>query len=529
MNSSAGADGVAGDCQAQVNYTIPAPSDNCAGATTVCVPPSGAIFPVGNTTVTCTATDASGNHGTCSFTVTVADNEAPQMACQDIVTNTAPGVCSQVVNYSVAPTDNCPGVMVSCTPPSGSTFAKGTTSVTCTATDASLNTATCNFTVTVEDPAFNCLSCVSLTKRANHSVVPIGGAVTYSYSVSNCAGQTLTNVTVVDDNGTPGFVGDDVLVGTIPSMPPGANVDLTHTTLLPIKVCNSSNGQQSGLLIPQILPNGNVRAIFIQSTAVNDNTYGTNAIGWPAPRGHTFKDLVLSDEAEFQFKNGAGQIVMQFKLDYISANSAYPSGYGSRGVTGGDGSVSIGNAANVVFASSSLTENLNKQPFLSNLSKYTNNSPALRDPNSPMWEYRMIYTVEVRNNAFGASGFASVSIFDQHNSPSKIASFIPVSCDSCVTNIAVATGHYGTTVVTATSEFTVSEGSPSLTIQSLANHNVLLCWPVTCANFLLEETAVLNPPASWSPVGAPVSVVGGRYCVTLPSGSAQRFYRLRAP
>jgi hypothetical protein len=37
----------------------------------VCVPPSGSVFPVGVTTVQCTATDASGNASTRSFTVTV--------------------------------------------------------------------------------------------------------------------------------------------------------------------------------------------------------------------------------------------------------------------------------------------------------------------------------------------------------------------------------------------------------------------------------------------------------------------------
>jgi hypothetical protein len=37
----------------------------------VCVPPSGSLFPPGTTTVTCTATDFSGNQSTCQFTVTV--------------------------------------------------------------------------------------------------------------------------------------------------------------------------------------------------------------------------------------------------------------------------------------------------------------------------------------------------------------------------------------------------------------------------------------------------------------------------
>lgn len=37
----------------------------------VCTPPSGSFFPIGTTTVTCTATDASGNQSTCAFPVTV--------------------------------------------------------------------------------------------------------------------------------------------------------------------------------------------------------------------------------------------------------------------------------------------------------------------------------------------------------------------------------------------------------------------------------------------------------------------------
>jgi hypothetical protein len=49
----------------------PTASDNCPGVTVVCTPASGSIFPVGTTTVTCTATDTSGNTATCTFTVTV--------------------------------------------------------------------------------------------------------------------------------------------------------------------------------------------------------------------------------------------------------------------------------------------------------------------------------------------------------------------------------------------------------------------------------------------------------------------------
>jgi hypothetical protein len=54
---------------ALANFTVTA-SNDCGAVTSVCSPPSGSTFPVGTTTVTCTATDASGNTAQCTFTVT---------------------------------------------------------------------------------------------------------------------------------------------------------------------------------------------------------------------------------------------------------------------------------------------------------------------------------------------------------------------------------------------------------------------------------------------------------------------------
>ncbi len=56
---------------AVVGYSAPTLPANCSGVNVTCVPPSGATFPVGRTTVTCTASDASGSRGTCSFAITV--------------------------------------------------------------------------------------------------------------------------------------------------------------------------------------------------------------------------------------------------------------------------------------------------------------------------------------------------------------------------------------------------------------------------------------------------------------------------
>ncbi len=56
-----------------VNYPLPTAMDNCAVASVVCNPPSGSMFPVGPTTVNCTATDTAGNTAMCSFQVNVFD------------------------------------------------------------------------------------------------------------------------------------------------------------------------------------------------------------------------------------------------------------------------------------------------------------------------------------------------------------------------------------------------------------------------------------------------------------------------
>ncbi len=80
------------------------------------------------------------------------DIEPPKITCPtDIIVGNDPGQCSALVNFTVTATDNLPGVTIDCDAPSGSVFPKGTTTVACTATDAAGNTASCSFTVTVED------------------------------------------------------------------------------------------------------------------------------------------------------------------------------------------------------------------------------------------------------------------------------------------------------------------------------------------------------------------------------------------
>jgi hypothetical protein len=61
-----------GRCDAVINYALPQFTDNCdTNLIVICTPPPGATFPMGQTTVACTARDHSGNSNTCSFTITV--------------------------------------------------------------------------------------------------------------------------------------------------------------------------------------------------------------------------------------------------------------------------------------------------------------------------------------------------------------------------------------------------------------------------------------------------------------------------
>jgi uncharacterized repeat protein (TIGR01451 family) len=62
-----------GNMNAMVTYPAPMVMDNCPGASAACVPPSGSIFPLGITPVTCTATDSGGQMANCQFNVTVWD------------------------------------------------------------------------------------------------------------------------------------------------------------------------------------------------------------------------------------------------------------------------------------------------------------------------------------------------------------------------------------------------------------------------------------------------------------------------
>ncbi|MDX8340414.1 HYR domain-containing protein [Draconibacterium sp. IB214405] len=179
----------------------------------------GAIFPVGTTVVTWTATQPNGKSETCSVTITVIDSEAPEFVnCPSGVTFTVglpSGACEggAIWNIPVA-TDNCSDVTVAQTagPEQGSILTAGIYTIEFTATDASGNTSTCSFNVFVTDTEEPIIVCqpdiIRATDEGSCSWTSIPGSLSPLLARSNCDAAIVWEVTNPD--GTTETGSDDV-------------------------------------------------------------------------------------------------------------------------------------------------------------------------------------------------------------------------------------------------------------------------------------------------------------------------------
>jgi len=145
-----------------------------------------------------------------------------------------------------------------------------------------------------------------------------------------------------------------------------------------------------------------------------------------------------------------------------------------------------GSAANVLFATTSLTENLKNYP-----TGYLVNSPAETAPLSgvsavaPLWDYANSYTAIVSKAAFGAGTFGSVVIPGQHNSPAKVGSnlILPGPCDGEVIN---------------TAKVTAKSGNLTLTASDTANVQIAVVGSVLSANVTATTPVVSSKQVSSS-------------------------------
>ncbi|MEL6864504.1 MAG: HYR domain-containing protein [Bacteroidota bacterium] len=118
----------AGNCSAVVNWTPPSPTDNCdlSGSSVLLYSSHdpGDTFPLGTTTVTYRAVDNAGNESTCSFDITVTDNEMPAISCpvnQSLGTDCGDNLLPDYTAQGMV-TDNCMNFTVTQMPSPGSSL-----------------------------------------------------------------------------------------------------------------------------------------------------------------------------------------------------------------------------------------------------------------------------------------------------------------------------------------------------------------------------------------------------------------------
>jgi hypothetical protein len=205
----------AGFSSATLTPANPTTGDNCSiasltwtmsGVTTGSSPITGIntvgsqVFNVGVTTITYVITDAAGNTATCSFTVTVTDNQVPIVTCPaNVSVNATAGLCEAFATVGVATAIDNEGIASITNDYNGTSDASdiypvGVTVVTWTAIDNTGNSNTCTMTVTVVDtqaPVITCPAGITVNASAGlcNTIVNIGTAS----ATDNCAIASITN------------------------------------------------------------------------------------------------------------------------------------------------------------------------------------------------------------------------------------------------------------------------------------------------------------------------------------------------
>jgi hypothetical protein len=158
-----------GFCDIALAEPVATAVDNCTEAVPIQYQNRPQFFPLGETVVTATATDASGNAASCEFSVTVNDVEPPILTCQSetVLLDGDPTTCS----YAIPAAENqlgLPQLLGDCTETTfvndltgtaaldDVVFAVGDTSFYWIATDVAGNSDSCQVTVRIVDTAGNC-------------------------------------------------------------------------------------------------------------------------------------------------------------------------------------------------------------------------------------------------------------------------------------------------------------------------------------------------------------------------------------
>jgi hypothetical protein len=310
-------------------------SDNCTASGSIVITQSPAIgttvLGVGTTSVTLTATDASGNSSSCSFNVNRIDTTAPSITCPSTQTINLNGTCNGLLGNYIAlatATDNCTAsgsIVITQSPVAGTSLSGvGTTSVTLTATDANGNSATCSFNVNRVDitaPAVACPGNKELVLDVfNNATLP--NYTSLASATDNC---TASGSIVITQSPVAGTIINGATTTTITITAADAsgntstctfNVITMNNTLVQLSSATGTYTEAGGTIsIPVTIANPSsfnatsVDLVLISGLASGVNSYSTQNIVFPAGSGATqnvsvtiSENTICSDNATYVFQ-----------------------------------------------------------------------------------------------------------------------------------------------------------------------------------------------------------------------------------
>ena len=261
----------------------PVTSDNCSVVSVTNDAPTS--FPLGNTTVTWTVVDGSGNVATTTQLVTIIDISLPTIVAPYTIYTTTNTGCTTTGLFLGTPVtnDNCSVATVTNNAPVA--FPLGTTTVTWTVVDGSGNIATATQIVTVTDATLPTVLTQAITVALNaNGQASITAANVNNGSFDNCGVATLS---VSPSTFTCANVGVNTVILTVTDV--NGNV-ATNTALVTvvdlispivltqnITITLDDNGDAS--ITPDMIDNGSFDNCGIASITVNVDDFNCNDLG----------------------------------------------------------------------------------------------------------------------------------------------------------------------------------------------------------------------------------------------------------
>jgi len=277
---------------------------------------SGLTFNKGVTTVSITASNTC-NTANCSFTVTMNDNTPPVARAKNLTTNVSFSGSANITTALIdnGSSDNCGAVTLSLSKTHFTCADYGNNTVTLTATDASNNTNSTDFIVTINAPyeavtgngnaIANGATTTSSTNNTDFGSTPQGVAVTKTFTISDTGNSTIVISGIT-------FSGTNASDFTVVSNPSSAFAAGTSTSFT-VQFTPSTASAESANII-------------ISSSSCNNNTYtfALSGTGLAPATGLNFSgsgEYVSLNTSVGNF--GAGDFTIQMHERYSGSDLVY--------------------------------------------------------------------------------------------------------------------------------------------------------------------------------------------------------------